>query len=44
MTTISISLSDERFVKLKELAREAQLAPEELLRASVEFGDSRPIT
>lgn len=42
MTTVAVSLSDERLQKLRELAREASLPPEELLRAAVEEWLSRP--
>ncbi len=42
MSTITIALSDERFLKLKELAKQAKIAPEELVRASVEEWLSRP--
>jgi predicted transcriptional regulator len=42
MTTISIPLSDERLKKLSDLAREAQVAPEEFLRTAVEEWLSRP--
>ena len=42
MTTVAVSLSDERLQKLRELAREARLPPEELLRATVEQWLSRP--
>jgi antitoxin FitA len=42
VTTITIPLSDEHAQKLAELAREAQLAPEELLRVRVEEWLSRP--
>src|SRR5262245_27866041 len=41
MTTISIRISDERFLRLKELAVEANLAPEELVRCLVEEWLSR---
>jgi predicted transcriptional regulator len=42
MATISLPLSEERLQKLQELAREARLPPEELLRAAVEEWLSRP--
>jgi hypothetical protein len=42
MRTITITLADERLQKLKELAKEAKIAPEELLCASVEEWLSRP--
>lgn len=35
MTTLTISLSDEPMLRLKELALEAGVAPEELLHASI---------
>jgi antitoxin FitA len=42
MSTITITLSDERLLRLRELAKEAKLAPEDLVRASVEEWLSRP--
>ncbi len=36
MTTISIALPDDRLHKLQEMARRLQVAPEELVRASIE--------
>jgi predicted transcriptional regulator len=36
MAIITVSLSDERVAKLKELAQQSGLTPEELLQASVE--------
>ena len=42
MTTVTISLPDEPMLRLKELANEAGVAPEELLRASVEQWLSHP--
>ena len=42
MNTISVPLSDERLVQLQELAQEAQVPPEELLRTAVEEWLSRP--
>jgi hypothetical protein len=42
MSSITIILSDERLLRLKELAKEAKLAPEDLVRASVEEWLSRP--
>lgn len=36
MTTLNISLSEEPLLRLQELAKEAGIAPEELLRESVE--------
>ncbi len=35
MTTITITLPDEQVEKLKEMARQVGIAPEELLRANV---------
>ena len=42
MSTITITLSDERLLRLRELAKEAKLAPEDLIRASIEEWLSRP--
>ena len=42
MTTITIALPDERARRLKELADEAGVAPEDLLRASVEAWLAQP--
>jgi hypothetical protein len=42
MTTITISLPDDRIAKLKALAERAGVAPEELLRANVEAWLARP--
>jgi antitoxin FitA len=42
MTTITIALSDERLQRLAELAKRAQVSPEDLLRASVEEWLSHP--
>lgn len=36
MTTITISLSDDRLQKIKQLAVEAGISPEEFLQATVE--------
>ena len=36
MANITIPISEERLIKLKELAKEAHVAPEYLLRASLE--------
>jgi antitoxin FitA len=36
MTTISVSLPDDRLERLQELARSLQLEPEELVRASID--------
>lgn len=42
MTTITISLSDDRLRKLKEVATQYSVAPEELVRVSVEELLARP--
>jgi hypothetical protein len=42
MSTITIPLSDERMMRLRELADQARVPPEELLRASVEEWLGRP--
>jgi len=42
MTTITITLTDERLEKLKEIAMRFQVAPEELVRVSVEELLTRP--
>ncbi len=42
MATITINLSDEGLSKLRELAQEAKVAPEELVRASIEEWLNRP--
>lgn len=42
METITIALSEPTLRKLKELAREANIAPEELVQASVEEWINRP--
>ena len=36
MTTITVSLPEERLEQLRELARQAQVPPEELARAGLE--------
>jgi predicted transcriptional regulator len=36
MTTITVSLSDERLERLRELANQINVAPEELARAGLE--------
>ena len=41
MTTITIALPEERVLQLEELAQQAGVAPEELLRASVDEWLSR---
>jgi hypothetical protein len=42
MSTITISLSDDRLKKLKERAVQYQVAPEDLVRASIEELLMRP--
>lgn len=42
MTTITIALSDDRLQKLQQIAALFQVAPEELVRVSVEELLSRP--
>jgi predicted transcriptional regulator len=42
MTTITITLTDERLQKLREIATRFQVAPEELVRVSVEELLTRP--
>ena len=42
MTTLTISLSDEPMLRLKEMALEAGVAPEELLNASIVEWLARP--
>jgi predicted transcriptional regulator len=42
MTTITITLSDDRLQKLKEIANRFGVAPEELIRVSVEELLTRP--
>lgn len=42
MTTITIALSDERLTKLKEMAKELGVTPEELVRVSLEELLARP--
>ena len=36
MSTLTIALSDERLQKLEEIARRFQIAPEELVRVSID--------
>ena len=43
MTTFTITLPDERMKKLKEIAARFRVAPEELVRASLEDLLSRPL-
>lgn len=42
MTTITISLPDDRLQRLQEMATQFNVAPEELVRASVEEFLARP--
>ncbi len=42
MTTITISISDDRMQKLREIASRFQVAPEELVRVSLEDLLARP--
>lgn len=42
MTAITIALSDDRLQKLQQIAARFQVAPEELVRASIEELLSRP--
>ncbi len=42
MTTITISLPDDRLLKLKEAAAHLGVAPEELVRVSIEELLTRP--
>ena len=42
MTTLTIALPDEPMQRLKELATEAGVAPEELLQTSIEQWLTRP--
>ena len=43
MTTFTITLPDERLKKLEELAERFRVAPEDLVRASVEELLTRPL-
>jgi len=43
MTTFTITLPDERVKKLQEIAEHFRVAPEELVRASLEELLSRPL-
>ena len=43
MTTLTINLSDERVKKLQELAERFHVAPEDLVRVSLEDLLTRPI-
>jgi antitoxin FitA len=42
MTTLTISLSEDRLQQLKERAAQLRVAPEDLVRASIEELLSRP--
>jgi hypothetical protein len=42
MMSITVPISEERLQRLRELAREANVPPEELLRATLEEWLSRP--
>ena len=42
MVTITVTLSEDRLQKLNELAKQFRVAPEELLRVSVEELVARP--
>ena len=42
MVTITVTLSEDRLQKLQDLARQFRIAPEELLRVSVEELIARP--
>lgn len=42
MVTITVTLSEDRLQKLQELAKQFRIAPEELLRVSVEELITRP--
>lgn len=42
MVTITVTLSEDRLQKLQELAEQFRIAPEELLRLSVEELIARP--
>jgi predicted transcriptional regulator len=42
MVTITVTLSEDRLQKLQELAKQFNIAPEELLRVSVEELIARP--
>ena len=43
MTTFTITLPDDRLKKLEEIARRFRVAPEELVRASLEELLTRPL-
>ena len=42
MTTLTVDISDDRFLKLKEVAKGLLLTPEELVTASIEDLLARP--
>ena len=42
MVTITVTLSEDRLQKLQDLAKQFRIAPEELLRVSVEELIARP--
>jgi predicted transcriptional regulator len=42
MVTITVTLSEDRLQKLQDLARQFRIAPEELLRVSLEELIARP--
>ncbi len=42
MSTITIALSDDRLQKLREIATRLQVAPEDLVRVSIEEWLTRP--
>ena len=42
MVTITVTLSEDRMQKLMELAKQFRIAPEELLRVSIEELVARP--
>ena len=42
MSTVTITIPDDRWQKLQDLAAELQVTPEDLLRASLEDMLSRP--
>jgi hypothetical protein len=42
MATITVNLSEDRLQKLTELAKQFRIAPEELLRVSIEELIARP--
>ncbi len=42
MTNLTVSISDDRFLKLKEVAGQLRVTPEELVAASIEDLPARP--